>query len=204
MEGKIKIVNTHRWIKLTLWGLCSIPVLIALLGALSFYFPTEAPVSEDIRLLRQLQKDYISYIQENTNLVCTSTGSTGLNPIEGFLFYFRCPERVEQSEIHKARKIALNCSETLLNMINSNEALKPYLVCNPFNFRNINLSIFFISDRKDPQSCMSLRGVSIRDGEVSFNIYNDEEYGHITLFREPYSEAIRLAKLENFSRIPSD
>jgi len=188
----------RQWIKLSLWGLGSIPVILALLGALSFYFPAEAPLTEDIRLLRQLQKDYVTYIQENTDLVCTSIGSTGLDPIEGFLFYFRCPERVEQSEIHKARKIALNCSETLLNMINSNEALRPYLVQHPFDYGNIHTSIIFVHDKKTSLQPTPFFAVSVTERGVVYKVEDDD--GMLVRVRtEPYSEAIRLAKLENTS-----
>jgi len=187
----------NRWIKFSLWGLCSVPVILTLLGALSFYFPTEAPVSEDIRLLRQLQKDYVSYIQENTNLVCTSIGSTGLDPIEGFLFYFRYPERVEQSEIHKARKIALNCSETLLSMINSNEALRPQLIEYPFTNKNIEVQVLFITNKNDPIESKSIQWVTVNKNGLKYDIHSDQKYGYITLVHESYPEAVRLAKLEN-------
>jgi hypothetical protein len=193
------VVSVSQWIKFSLLGLFSIPVILALLGALSFYFPTESPVPEDKRLLRQLQKDYVSYIQENTNLVCTSIGSTGLDPIEGFLFYFRCPERVEQREIHKARKIALNCSEALLSMINSNEALKPYLVQHPFNNKNIELSIIFSHNKNPASQETPLLGVSIDDLGITYMVKGSKEYELVDVKTETYREAIRLAKLEDAS-----
>jgi hypothetical protein len=187
-----------RWIKASLWGLCSIPVILALLGALSFYFPTEAPVSKDIRLLRQLQKDYVSHMQENTNLVCASIGSTGLKPIEGFLFRFYCPQKIGRQQFNKARTIALNCSEILLNMINSNKSLKPYLVNHPFDHHNIKITVFFECDKNNSSENRPLWAVSIEKRGVVYKV-EDNDGRLVRVKTEPYSEAIRLAKLEDVS-----
>ena len=185
-----------RWIKFSLWGLCSIPVVLALLGALSFYFPTEAPVSEDIRLLRQLQKDYVSYIQENTNLTCISVGSTGLNPIEGFLFYFECPEKINRSELYKAREIALNCSEKLIEMVNSNKSLRPYLAQRPFTYQNIDIAVLFRLENSRSLEDRPFWSVSVERRGVVYKVEDDD--GMLVRVRtEPYSEAIRLAKLKD-------
>jgi len=188
----------NRWIKFSLWGLCSIPVILALLGALSFYFPAEAPVSEDIRLLRQLQKDYVSYMQENTNLVCASVGSTGLKPIEGFLFRFYCPQKIERQQLNKARKIALNSSETLLSMINSNKSLRPHLIKHPFDHQNIKITIFFECDKNNSFENRPLWAVSVEKCGVVYKVDGDDDM-LVRVRTEPYPEAIRLAKLENTS-----
>jgi hypothetical protein len=186
-----------RWIKNSLWGLLCIPVVLAVLGALKFYAPTSE--TEENRLIRELQKAYATRMYEQANLQCTMIGTGGTKGLDELSFYFRSPKQINRDEISQARKIALNCSETLLKMVNSNKDLKPYLVHYPFTHRNIDVTVFFVSDKNNLVDDRPFWAVTVDEQGVAYEVDSDIQHRRIIVKSEPYSEAIRLAKLEDTS-----
>lgn len=186
----------RQWIKVSLWSLFFIPVFLAILGAFKFYsYPSE---TEENRLIRELQKSYASSMYEKANLKCTMVGTGGTKGLDELSFHFHSPLKIEQQQLNEARTIALNCSETLLKMINSNQSLRPYLTKHPFDHQNIRITIFFECDKNNSFENRLLWAVSVEKRGVVYKVDGDDDM-LVRVRTEPYSEAIRLAKLESTS-----
>ena len=172
------------------------PVFLAILGALKFYSPSSE--TEENCLIRELQKAYATRMYEQANLQCTMIGTGGTKGLDELSFHFHSPLKIERKQLNEARTIALNCSETLLNMINSNESLRPYLVNYPFDHQNIKITVFFECDKNNSSENRPLWAVSIEKRGVVYKV-EDNDGRLVRVKTEPYSEAIRLAKLEDVS-----
>jgi len=185
----------NRWIKTSLWGLFFVLVVLAILGAFKFY--SSSSETEENRLIRELQKSYATRMHEQANLQCTMTGTGGTKGLDELSFYFRCPKKINRDEISQVRKIALNCSETLLKMVNSNRALKPFLAHYPFTHRNIDVTVFFVSDKNNLVDERSFWAVTVDEQGVAYEVDSDIQHKRIVVKSESYSEAILLAKLKD-------
>lgn len=172
-----------------LMGLIGIAIL-ATFGAIRSHF-SEGNTPEDIRLLRKLQSEYINHMHKTTSLRCSGLGAGGIDDIEKLTFFFRSPDRLEQTEMDKARGIALNCSETLLTMLNTNEAIRPYLVQHPMTSKNISIFLTFSEGEGDVKEPKPLDGMTISRGEVEFQICGKGKYELVKVRKEPYEEALR-------------
>jgi hypothetical protein len=187
----------RQWIKVSLWSLFFVPVFLAILGAFKFY---SSPIeTEENRLIRELQKSYATRMYEQANLQCTMIGTGGTKGLDELSFHFHSPLKIEQQKLYEARTIALSCSETLLNMINSNQSLRPYLVKHPFDHKNIRIIVFFITDKNNSFENRPLWAVSVNKRGLAYQVDGDKEYELVDVKTETYREAIRLAKLEDVS-----
>ena len=93
----------------------------------------------------------------------------------------------------EARYLLINCSEDFLKMINTDEELRSYLKCSPFNLLNIEIDIFSIDksgrDVYDPY----IRVASLINNELSYCTKDkDQKFGYKSEYEESYDEAVQL------------
>ena len=96
------------------------------------------------------------------------------------------------------RKITLDFIEKLLNNINSNSDIQPFLVKRPFTIENVS---FFIANYDS-------KGYQLNDPEIGYSYYSngklvyktydpEKEFGYKNEFEETYEEALQLVQKGN-------
>lgn len=124
-------------------------------------------------------------------------GATSVGGIVGTPYYY---ERIgldldcyKVLSKYEGRKILVDCAETLLNEINSNQKLLHFLKPSPFTIKNIDISIFaHYHDRKSvfyPEIAVFV----IRRGIISYRTNTPEKpYVYHTEEKETYEEAKKI------------
>lgn len=102
----------------------------------------------------------------------------------------------------EARVILIDCVQTFLSEINSNENLKPYLKNRPFTSRNISITIFIKNQDGQDVSDPNLGVIHARFGKLDYITYQKESkyYEHQCESEESFEEALSLVNQSNPSK----
>lgn len=85
-----------------------------------------------------------------------------------------------------AKELLYNITMNLKHVINTNEAISPYIKDYPVTIDQISLSIGFVDAHKKPREQLSQ--VHLYKGEVYYSSYNTEENTYISYKQEPLAE----------------
>ena len=98
----------------------------------------------------------------------------------------------------EGRKIIIGCVKTLLNEINSDPKLQPFLINKPFTINNITIvMIVFTSERKDV-FFPDIEVFAASRGKISYSTSSpDQKYGYYTEEEETFEEAVRIVEQQN-------
>lgn len=96
----------------------------------------------------------------------------------------------------EARKFTIKVSEKYLELVNQSEELKPYMTKYPFDYRNINLIIFFKDDSNNTCQHPYICSVSVVEEDVIIRTEDIKEnkYGFKSTICEHYLEALEKVK----------
>ena len=100
----------------------------------------------------------------------------------------------------EARSLVVHCVEDLLEAINNDEQLRPYLRDYPFTAKNLRLSIINFDKNQDVHYFPNISVVSNSEGKVGF--FTDDpsdKYKYHTKKYETYDEAVAILKREHKS-----
>jgi hypothetical protein len=140
--------------------------------------------------IKELIKTYDQEMQEKYDLHCIGEGGIMHETIQLIDVSFVTNRRASISE---ARELAVGIAEKLLQMINRDEKLKPYLCSYPFDTNQINLSISFQDNgwvySDGTVSCISLVKNHLFYDSKEILINRQEE-----ILKEPYPEALKIVK----------
>ncbi len=95
----------------------------------------------------------------------------------------------EDPSTRKLRTLVIELSQDLLNRINKNTEVRPYLSNYPFTIQNIKLS-FTIENSSSKRGCLSHQ-VKCSAGKLQYHT-NIDEGPTIQLFEEKYDEALAI------------
>ena len=99
----------------------------------------------------------------------------------------------------EARELIVNCAETYLQNINSEKALRPYLIQYPFPAERIEFVVLIPSEKRNKTDSLAVIGLS--KGIVK---YESNQKGRLeTIYKEPYSQA-RVTVLNKNSKLTLD
>ena len=107
-------------------------------------------------------------------------------------------ECYQEMNISQARKLLLECVDGFLAEINRTPELKPFLREFPFTFRNVDISIIFISEKsRNFIHSPSIASARIDDELLMFMIYPEDKLK--ILKKETYEEALKIVEQESKS-----
>lgn len=109
----------------------------------------------------------------------------------GMSFEIRCT--LDENE---ARIILIDCVEELLEAINSNKEIRPFLSNYPFNEKNIHLAIFSVDKNGQDTFDPYIGSVSIsKQDSITFRTKDPNNiYGYKNEYRENYQEALKTVR----------
>jgi hypothetical protein len=149
------------------------------------------PIYESIanEITLQVAKKLMS---EHQGLHAVGTGGGMIDDVKfmmiGFNYYS------DEIDVKKGRALLVECTETFLKAINSNEKIRPYLHNYPFLPSNIEVEVFcYKQDRHNlPDGTVCIFSTS--KGNVEF-ISNNPKTNRLQVdHEEPYEEALRIVK----------
>lgn len=163
-------------------------IFILLLSFFSSPLRSEDP-SE--KILNKIIQEYIDEMDEKYGLTCSGSGGTTHDKIESIhlsLIAFR------RASLEEARQIHVGASERLIEMINNNRDIRPFLNNHPYSKENCSVSISY----RRPQE------THFSDGSVAVSIYGKGKIfyesreiftpGLVSLYEESYEEALQSVR----------
>jgi hypothetical protein len=153
------------------------------------FFGCQMPInvlSEKELAVNKILYDSAMNIKKETGLVPFGSGGQMMDQVKELTLLFLYHQPVD---VDKARELLVTASETLLKEINSDERVRPYLDCYPFEPKNITIKL--IIQKLDGESFgqNELCIVSTDAGKVEYKIDGPDPAHFVTIKDESYEEA---------------
>ena len=144
--------------------------------------------SRDEKLADLIMSHVGKDLRKRKGLILCGTGGEMMCEIKmlGMSFNYYMPVGMEQG-----RELILDAATTLINAVNADEQIRPYLSTYPFTSENIEIRIFLMgADGRDVVSG-ELSVISCCQGILKYNIDNPKTNLFTAVHRESFEEALR-------------
>src|SRR5690606_12904616 len=115
----------------------------------------------------------------------------------GLTFYYYRPV-----DILEGRKLLVKAIDTILEEVNNEPQIHPYLVRCPFKPRNVEIQIFLWNPDGREVSPGSLNVIEAQEGYLSYDIHHPTDVDFITVYKETYEEAIQRLTDPTLPQVP--
>ncbi len=115
------------------------------------------------------------------------TGARMMDQIKMLALAFHYYKEVD---IREARELLVTAATKFLNIINSNEEIRPYLDIYPFKPENIQITIYLKNPDGSKFAPEKLCVVSMVNGILEYEAKNPETLRLLTICKEPYEQAV--------------
>ena len=173
-------------------------LLVAIIGFFSiftgFTMPYDDPyISDASRLVHKILEESANVIENKYGInVCGEGVAMPGGNIKEFSLSFDTRVPYEKQRL---RELLIASAHELLNAINTNEGIRPYLKKYPFTVDNVQIIIF--NHEKNGREVVD-PGISVadidRDGLTYSGVDPDNHFRYKSEFRETYKEALKLVK----------
>ena len=146
---------------------------------------------EKQKLANEVRRKVASQLKKETHLRPCGTIGQMLREIQvlGLSFYYYQPV-----DILEGRALLVKAVDTMLQAVNEEPRIRPYLVRSPFLPRNVEINIFFRNPDGGDVAAGALRVIDASEGILRYQIHHPTKSGFITVYKETYDEALqRLA-----------
>jgi len=137
-------------------------------------------------------------METNHHLYCQGSGGRFLNNVSNIHLSFVSMQ--QGMTIDDARSLLVECVETLLQKINDDNQIKPYLSHYPYTVEGITLMLSYESfpnTQSDNRLYPTVDFIFVDDSIVYYNRLNLSSQNYVTLLQEPYFLAHDKAILKN-------
>ncbi|NGX41897.1 MAG: hypothetical protein K940chlam7_00171 [Chlamydiae bacterium] len=168
--------------------------------SLFFLLPTflmcaccSAMSKDETRMHSIIQKHSVFMKREN-KLMLAGSGGSFPDSIHGFTLDYVGYKKLD---IEQARILFVRSTQGLLNMINSDEMIRPKLSNFPFTEDNLDFGIAFEDASKDNYVAQPyVAYVTLIKGDIIYAQFDREKDQFCNEYRESYSEALRIVREE--------
>lgn len=143
-------------------------------------------ISEIDRLHDEIISSTVKEIETDYALKLVSVGGSTLNGVRSFSLGFRSEKTLT---IQEARNLIVHCEKKLINNINSNTAIRQFLVEYPFPASRVDLSISS-PEQDNTTNTDQLDYASVIKGKIRY-FSNKKNAGFGILLEESYEEALK-------------
>lgn len=153
--------------------------------------PEKQTSNDKQALANQVRRKAASRLKEELKLRPCGTIGQMLHEIKilGLSFYYYKPV-----DILEGRKLLVKALDTVLEEVNNESQIHPYLIRFPFKPRNVEIQIFLWNPDGREVSSGSLNVIEASEGYLSYDIHHPTDPGFITVYKETYEDALqRLA-----------
>ena len=150
----------------------------------------------DSQLVDKILKTVATKMKIETGLIPCGTTAQMLNQIQtiGLLFDYHQPLTVEEG-----RELVIKAAEKLLQEINMNKQIHPYLSHFPFSPKNVVIKIYVQQPNGSGFGHDQVCVFSLRNAVIDYKIELSEPPFIQTIHSETYEEALQLLNQENRS-----
>ncbi len=134
-------------------------------------------------------KSYVKQIQKSSDLKLTGMGGS-MNDIERFEIWL---ERNDKVSLADARKLIIKLTEGLIDKINADEKIRPFLHSYPIANQNVNIHIIFKA-AETPSTHDFPYFVSLHSGKLWYRARGMSEYNDELILNESYAEAMKISR----------
>lgn len=139
--------------------------------------------SNQNRALNEISKKFSRSLQKDPDLTIIGTGSDGLDLIEKIAVTIQSHKRLSQEA---ARSLITSCTQELINIINTDPSIKPFLSTHPYTADNINLSIIFLGENGQFVDQKFVASGRVADGFITLSQCNAQTRELECLSKTPY------------------
>jgi len=159
-------------------------IVLFLFGCHAAYQP-----SSKMSIVNEIRKNAALKIKNELGLIPCGTTGQMLNQIQmiGLLFDYHQPLTVEEG-----RELVIKAAEKLLQEINMNEQIHPYLVHFPFSSKNVVIKIYVQQPNGSGFGPDHVCVFSLRNAVIDYKIELSEPPFIQTIHSETYEEALQL------------
>jgi hypothetical protein len=174
-------------------------IIIFVFFSIGCQIPWVNHCSEDERIVNQITNSAAKKIKRETGLVPFGFGGQMMDQIKVLTLVFLYRQPVD---IDKARELLVTASEILLHEINSDERVRPYLVCYPFEPKNIVIQLVIQKEDGHSFGGENLSVITTRRGIIEYEIDDSVIPLLKTIYEETYQEALqKVANAKELSKI---
>jgi hypothetical protein len=164
-----------------------------ILGTIFFLFGftlSSNEKNEDYEVyVNQIIQSFANEMEKTYGLVCYGHGGKMPHDVEEIKVTFNCYQHVS---IEQARRLEVKATERFLEIINSNEKIRPFLREFPFKPNRGKVSISFRTADNLRYTDGSVAYVTQFKNIISYCSDEETSPSLITLKKEPYEEALKI------------
>jgi len=145
-----------------------------------------------VHLADQVTNRTAKQLKDEKELKAYGTGGGMMGDIYLMRMYFQYCHLVNLEE---ARKLSVYATQTYLNNINADKAVRPYLHVYPFTVKNVEIIICFTQPDGNFPPIGDIAGASLRSGVIEYDLMSGEKLGPAPiLHEETYEEALEILR----------
>lgn len=167
-----------------------IPVIVLILF-LTVQVSAKEKIRPELKTLDQIFKSVAKEIEKEFKITCIGHGGRAPDKIEqvdlDFISY-------KNTSIDQARIMEVKATEKLLQALNSNESIKPFLADYPFKTNRANILISFSDENDDYFPDNGLALVFQAKDKVYYETYDPLTDRLKNIKQEPYEEALKIVQ----------
>jgi len=152
---------------------------------------TEDQVPKRVKLTQEIRSQVACKLMRERGLIPCGSGGGAIDQIHmiALSFNYRKPLSIEEG-----RDLVLTAVHELVDAVNGDERIRPYLESYPFGPERIEIRIFVrdIKGKRLPSSAATL--VSCCDGICRYQIFHFDEKRFETILKETFAEAEQRAQ----------
>ena len=141
--------------------------------------------------LQRIRTKFKAEMKKNHDLFCNGEGGQANERLHLVHFDFA---GLRRASIEEARELIVKATDRLLELINENEHLRPYLYVHPFTPYDLDITITFFSDPDNFYRDGSVTGVSQYNRKIIYNAYPPTKIPGDSLNYEILEENYDVAK----------
>lgn len=156
---------------------------------IAFFF-RDSDISDEEKLAIRTESKAAKLICKKYGMECYGNGGQKNEKLEASFLYFKKKKKVNKEE---ARELLVNVAVDFLDVINSNEEIRPHLVTYPYGIKNIEVTIIFYSEDGHDVYDPLITAASTSNGRVFFKTDSPENpYQYKNKYEESFEEALRI------------
>lgn len=143
------------------------------------------------KLAQKLRSQHILEMQQQ-GFKISLIGSAMLHDVEEICLGF---ELEAIPDIDESRALFVHSVEKLLDRINNDDVIQPYLHNRPFTIDNLDYSLGFTKSPPSQMRTESIAYVYCADGKIFYCVYDESRATKLRqVYCEPYEEALRIVQ----------
>ncbi len=161
-------------------------LLVVLLFALWGCHRKEQP--EYIVLVDKMMVEFSNEMLQEEKFYLTRYGGGLRHDIEMVCLGYRTKRR---ATVEEARELFIKYSQKLLQRINEDEKMRPFLNQYPFTANDIEFGLSFVQKNNRPFTDGSVAYVSVVRGNIYYYRYDGGKRDFVEILKEPYQDALQ-------------